>query len=350
MLSVTLDTSAPYLQLLTPADGSMTNLGSLTVSGVTEPGVALTVNGAAAQNNNGMISHPVRLVSGPNVLVVRAVDAAGNAAQLNRTVTLDQIPPALSITNPAAGSRIPESRVMVRGLTDPGSVVTVNGVLAQMERTGRFSAEMALSEGENSLVVTSVDPAGNPTTKVLRLTRTGALSMSGTETPLIVAGLVAGLLVGAVAGMLVARRRRREQVVVMAPEEPEPGKYYVPEEPAQSPGARVQVDLPPPEYARSDEAYHPPAPADDASASGPAPWGGRPGPEPPPGGAPGRRTPAPLLPSVPTPEPGSDDEAGPMVPAAEEPPVPWEEEERPRRRKAPDNDLAIEDIMRRLKG
>jgi parallel beta-helix repeat protein len=348
VLSVTLDTAPPYLQLLTPADGSMTNLGSLVVSGVTEPGAAIAVNGAAAQNNNGMISHAVRLVSGPNLITVRAVDAAGNAAQLNRTVTLDQIPPALSITNPAAGSRIPESRVMVRGLTDPGSVVTVNGVLAQMEKNGRFSAEMTLSEGENSLVVTSVDPAGNPTTKVLRVTRTGALSMSGAETPLIVAGLVAGLLVGAAVGMLVARRRRKEQVVVMAPEEPEPGRYYVPEEPAPSPVARVEVDLPPPEYARTDEAYHPPD-APVAAPESPAPWEGRPGHGTPPRSAPGPRQRAPLLPSVPTPEPALGDEAGPMAPEAEEPPVPWEEEDRPRRRKAPDSDIAIDDIMRRLR-
>jgi parallel beta-helix repeat protein len=352
LLSVTLDTAAPYLQLLTPVDGSTTNIASLTVSGVTEPGVAITVNGAAAATSNGLISHAVKLSSGSNFIVVRAVDAAGNVAQVNRTVTLDQVPPALSITSPAGGSRIPDSRVMVRGLTDAGSTVTVNGVSAQMERTGRFSAEISLSEGENSLVVTSVDPAGNPTTKILKVTRTGALSMSGTETPLILAGLVAGLVVGAVVGLLVGRRRKREQVVVLAPEEPEPGGYDVPEEPVPPPRSRppVRVDLPPPEYARHDEAYHPPAPAENPTHYNPPLWEGRPG-----YGRPADEAYAPApseahLPPVPAPETLPQADAEPVAPAPQEAPVPWEEEEaRPRKKKAQDVDGALDDIMRRLK-
>jgi len=349
LLTVTLDTMAPYLQLLTPADGSMTNNAALTVAGVTEPGVIVTVNGVAAQTQNGMISHTVRLVSGPNFILVKAVDAAGNVAVMNRTATLDQVPPALSITNPASGSRVPESKVMVRGLTDPGSAVTVNGVSAQMERTGRFTAEIPLSEGENSIVVTSVDQAGNPTTKIIKVTRTGALSISGTETPLIIAGLVAGLVAGAVVGVLVGRRRRKEQVVVMAPEEPVPGRYDVPEEPPARPRPQVKVDLPPPEYARHDEAYHPPAPAERPSQSEHPPWEGRPNYDEPAGPAAGPPPREPLLPSVPTPETAPPAEPAPIEPAPEEPPIPWEEEvSRPRRKKAPDVDRTLDDIMKRL--
>jgi parallel beta-helix repeat protein len=348
LLSVTLDTAAPYLQLLTPVEGSMTNNAALTVSGVTEPGVALTVNGIAAQNNNGLISHAVKLSSGPNVILVKAVDPAGNVAQVNRTVTLDQVPPALGITSPAGGSRIPDSKVMVRGITDPGSTVTVNGVSAQMERTGRFSAEISLSEGENSLVVTSVDPAGNPTTKILKVTRTGALSMSGTETPLIVLGLVAGLLVGAAIGLLVARRRKKDQVVVMAPEEPVPGGYDVPEEIVPPPRSPVRVDLPPPEYARHDDAYHPPVQAESPTHYNPPPWEGRPKYRPPAEEAYVPPPSEPHMPSVPAPE--TLPQAEEVEPAPVEEHVPWEEEEaRPRKKKAQEVDGALDDIMRRLK-
>jgi parallel beta-helix repeat protein len=343
ILQVTLDTAPPYLQLLTPQEGYTTNAAALDMTGITEPGVAITVNGAAAQNTNGLISHSLRLVSGANFIVVKAVDAAGNEARLNRTVTLDQVPPALTISSPAAGSRIPDSRVMVRGLSDAGSTVTVNGVLAQMERTGQFSAEVPLVEGQNTIVVTSVDAAGNPTTKVLQVTRTGALSISGTDTPMLVAMLAAGLLIGVAAGMLVARRRRKEQVVVMAPEEPEPGKYDVPDEAPPAQPAPVRVDLPPPEYARPDEAYHPPREA------APAPYPGRRSYEPPPESAYRRPPPEPVLPSVPAPEETAQADVAPLEPVVEEQHVPWEEEARPRARKGPDVDVALDDIMKRLK-
>jgi Glucodextranase, domain B len=268
---------------------------------------------------------------------------------MNRTVTLDQVPPVLSITSPSSGGRIPDSKVMVRGLTDPGSAVTVNGIAAQMEKSGRFTAEIPLSEGENSIVVTSVDQAGNPTTKIVKVTRTGALSISGTETPLMVAGLVVGILIGAVVGLLVGRRRRKEQVVVLAPEEPEPGKYDVPDEPPVRPRVPVHVDLPPPEYARTDEAYHPPVQAERATQYQHPPWEGRPDYDAPPKGAYVPPTPEPHLPSIPTPETAPQEES-PIGPAPEEEHIPWEEEPaRPKKKKAPDVDRSLDDIMKRLK-
>ncbi|MBM4248088.1 MAG: hypothetical protein FJ149_01360 [Euryarchaeota archaeon] len=368
VLSVALDTRPPFLQLVSPPEGLTTNVASLSVTGVTEPGAAVTVNGVAAVNTNGSFAHAVRLVSGDNTVTVRAVDAAGNAATLNRTVTLDQVPPVVVITSPTSGSRIADSKVMVRGNTDAGSSVMVNGVAAQMDRSGRFTAEIPLTEGENSIVVTSVDAAGNPTTKIIQVTRTGALSISEEETPLLVGGILAGLIIGAVAGLAVGRRRRKERVVVLAPEEPEPGRYYVPDElaprgtggrpgteepapprPAASPAPRpsVRVDLPPPEYARPDEAYHPPEPADREQGYRPAPWleGARRDAAPPRRGTAGT---GPHLPSVPEPEETPGGEAPPMEPGMSEEAVPWEEEDA-RARKTPDVDRSLEDIMRRLK-
>ncbi|MEZ4812491.1 MAG: hypothetical protein R2883_03245 [Caldisericia bacterium] len=47
------------------------------------------------------------------------------------------------------------------GKTDPGAKVTVNGVSAKVEKSGRFSAKIALSEGNNAIYVVAVDAGGN---------------------------------------------------------------------------------------------------------------------------------------------------------------------------------------------
>ena len=333
-LEVVLDTRSPYIQLVSPTAGFITNNAALALSGVSEPGANITVNGATAGNSNGSFGLSVRLVSGENILTVKAVDRAGNFAYANRTVVLDQIPPVLLITQPGSGSRTSNSRIMVRGSTDPGGTVTVNGIRAQMDDTGRFGAEISLSEGENSIVVTAVDPAGNPTTRIIRLTLAGSLSITGPEMPLVLLGLALGAVLGVAVGLFIGRRRHRAQPVELAPEEPVPGRYDVPDEPVRTdapPPATIPApaSLPPPDYARHDEAYHPPEPVDRAPEYGPPP--------------------APLLPSVPAPESAPPEEPGPEESEPREDHVPWEEE-RPAPKKGPDQlDKSLDDIMSRLK-
>ncbi|MEM4728457.1 MAG: right-handed parallel beta-helix repeat-containing protein [Thermoplasmata archaeon] len=225
-ITVTLDTIPPFVQLVHPRPGFVTNNAALTVSIVTEPGAEVTVNGLPATNTGGRLSVPIRLSPGLNTLTVRAVDGATNAAFVNTTVELDQVPPPLVISSPQSGFRTSQDTVMVRGYTDPGSSVTVNGILAQIDSSGRFACEIPLQEGENSLVLTAVDRAGNPTTKLLRITRTGPLSLSKEETPLLFVGLGTGLVAGAVAGYLTAMRRKRREEAV-APLEPSIGRYNV---------------------------------------------------------------------------------------------------------------------------
>jgi len=230
-LHVVVDTRPPFLQVTSPAPGHITNIASLTVSGATEPGAVVTVNGQPAANSNGSVGLTLKLLPGDNILVIKAVDPAGNAAFANRTVVLDQTPPPLTVTQPSAGARTSEVRLTVKGSTDPGCTVTINGEPAAVDRKGKFSKDVTLEEGDNTLVVTSVDQGGNPTTRLVRVVRTGALSMKGSETPVLAVGIAFGAVAGGLAGFLVATRLKRRREPPAAPEEPEPGAYDVPEGP-----------------------------------------------------------------------------------------------------------------------
>jgi hypothetical protein len=228
-LHIVLDTRAPLLQITSPVPGHITNMASLSIFGATEPGAAVTVNDQPAANSNGSVSMTMKLAPGDNFLVIRAQDPAGNPAFVNRTVVLDQTPPPLAITEPRAGLRTSEGRMTVKGTTDPGCAVSVNGESATVDRKGKFSKDVSLEEGDNTLVVTAIDQGGNPTTRLVRVVRTGALSMKESETPALLAGLALGALAGAAVGFLAAARRRRRQAVHAAPQEPVPGGHDVPE-------------------------------------------------------------------------------------------------------------------------
>ncbi len=149
VLRVTLDTRAPFVQILQPQPGQTTNNAAFVVKALTEPDTEVTVNGLPAPNTGGSISLSVRLSSGANRITVRAVDRASNVGEANATVELDQVPPILSISSPQSGLRTPSAKIMVRGYTEPGSSVTVNGAAAQMDAAGRFAYEHSLQEGDS---------------------------------------------------------------------------------------------------------------------------------------------------------------------------------------------------------
>jgi parallel beta-helix repeat protein len=217
-ISVTLDTQPPLLVVIHPPVGFVTNNANLVVTGVTEFGANVTLNELPALVQNGMFNSTVLLQSGQNIITVKAIDRAGNVAVVTRTAVLDQSPPGLTISEPSSGARTENSKITVRGTTDPGCTVTVNGVTAKVDGLGGFTAEIPLSDGDNSIFVVSVDPAGNPTSKTMRVSKRGALAITRDETPMILMAIILGIIVGAIIGVLVGRRRK---AVPEAPDEPD---------------------------------------------------------------------------------------------------------------------------------
>lgn len=100
-ITITIDTVAPELNITSPAEGSITNVATCTVSGTTNDATSspasLTVNGKAVTiKSDGSFTTTVTLSEGSNTITIVATDEAGKMTTVTRTVTLDTKAPSIS--------------------------------------------------------------------------------------------------------------------------------------------------------------------------------------------------------------------------------------------------------------
>jgi hypothetical protein len=82
------DDVAPTIDLTSPSNGLTTDVPTATVSGTTEPGVHLTVNGVVANvESDGTFEFQLALMEGENVITATATDSSGNSDSDSVTVT-----------------------------------------------------------------------------------------------------------------------------------------------------------------------------------------------------------------------------------------------------------------------
>ena len=82
------DTTPPVISIASPADGLTVETPAVTVSGVTEPGASLDVNGmSAVVEADGSFSCVVILVNGTNTITATVTDLWGNSADASVNVT-----------------------------------------------------------------------------------------------------------------------------------------------------------------------------------------------------------------------------------------------------------------------
>ncbi|MEM4728508.1 MAG: Ig-like domain-containing protein, partial [Thermoplasmata archaeon] len=178
-ITVYLDTSPPDLTVFTPRDALWTNQSRLLVTGATEQGASVTINGQSTNVVGTLFETYLTLLEGPNTITTVATDAAGNSRVVTRVVYLDTRPPDLVLTSPADGLALASRVVTVAGSVDFGAEVRVNGELVQVVDFV-FTQTLAFPEdGTQRIVVSATDQAGN----TVVLTRTVSLD---TTTPTIV--------------------------------------------------------------------------------------------------------------------------------------------------------------------
>ncbi len=133
-ITVVRDQTPPVVKITSPANGFYTNQTSVPV--------AWTVDGV-----NQTTQTTETLVEGANAITRSATDSAGNTGTAEITVTLDTQPPVVHITSPVDGATLEDG--------NPIQVeYTVDG---QPQAPTPFT----LVEGENQIVVTNTDAAGN---------------------------------------------------------------------------------------------------------------------------------------------------------------------------------------------
>src|SRR5690606_10272732 len=93
----------------------------------------------------------------------------GARSEIRRfTVVPDEVAPFLRIDRPAPDAIFREARVEVRGESEPGADVAVDGGLVETGTSGAFRTTVDAVPGENIVTITATDPAGNATTQSVR--------------------------------------------------------------------------------------------------------------------------------------------------------------------------------------
>lgn len=141
----------------------------------------VSLNGEAHENGS-----PI-LAEGGYLLLATARDAAGNRTEIQRRFEIDLTAPAVVYLHPAPGALIMAEVVDVEGQTEAlAQVLLVNaGFSAQIQAdpTGAFRFEsVPLALGENTLVASAIDRAGNqgePTTLVVQRIAPGVGELTG---------------------------------------------------------------------------------------------------------------------------------------------------------------------------
>lgn len=128
-VSFIVDTIAPSLNVISPADDLMTNKSELTVSGTTDDAtskpvsVVISLNGTNVgdvdvDNTDGSFSKTLTLSDGENTIIVTATDKAGKKTSITRTVTLDTDKPVIkSVIIRANGAAVSASNRALAGKT-----------------------------------------------------------------------------------------------------------------------------------------------------------------------------------------------------------------------------------------
>lgn len=82
------DTTPPFLTVLAPGDGTLSDQATIEAFGASEPDAAVLLNGAPVTlGADGSFVLAVNLEVGPNTLIVQATDLAGNISEMSQTVT-----------------------------------------------------------------------------------------------------------------------------------------------------------------------------------------------------------------------------------------------------------------------
>lgn len=155
-----------------------TNSARQTLAGLAEAGttVYLTQNGESKGNvvvreNGGFVFGDIVLKEGNNTFGSVAVDQAGNRSQPAKEVTIyySNKQPKLEIESPTNRQQVMGKQVEIKGTTT-GTRLTVNERLIILGAEGKFNTVYNLEPGENVLVFSAVDQAGNQIRKELIVT------------------------------------------------------------------------------------------------------------------------------------------------------------------------------------
>ncbi|GHI01253.1 S8 family serine peptidase [Neobacillus kokaensis] len=177
MIRAVVDYEVTAPSIISPVDGTFTNIQTVTVKGEAAPTTKVHIfnkgEEIAAVNtkDNGTYAVDVKLKKGENQLIAKASTSQGMTdASAPVTITFDAEAPELTIDSPADGSKLNTETITVKGKVNDDYLqsVMVNGTKAKVEN-GTYSARIMLDEGISQIKVVAKDEAGNTTDKTIKV-------------------------------------------------------------------------------------------------------------------------------------------------------------------------------------
>lgn len=165
ILGILSDTVKPPLVVLTPANLSVSPTNLVRVSGLSEFGDFLSVNGySVIIAPNGTWSVVLALPEGLNILQVAAADQVGNINFAVVVVFVDSDAPRVTLTAPTSTVST-ASQVLVAGTVTDTKLVAllINGLPVTVNATGGFRTTLTLLDGLDPIIIAAVDAAQHTT-------------------------------------------------------------------------------------------------------------------------------------------------------------------------------------------
>ena len=125
---------------------------------------SVTVNNEAVEcDANGNFTKEVTLRGGANDITITVKDSVGNAVSETKRVICDTTDPTLTVDN--VPTLLNTTKVTVSGTTSDTyfDKLTINGTTVTVESDNKFSKEVSLTEGSNTITFKATDKAGNMT-------------------------------------------------------------------------------------------------------------------------------------------------------------------------------------------
>ena len=155
-VSLTVDTAAPSINLISPGAG---------LTGKSRPQLQYTVSdGAVVVKVDGSVVNKVSgdtldlLSEGPHTFRLEATDAAGNTAFAEVSFTVDTIAPTVTIGSPAAGIFGNSAPILTYAASDGAIVVKVDGAVVDKASGSTLDP---LADGPHTVRVEAADAANN---------------------------------------------------------------------------------------------------------------------------------------------------------------------------------------------
>ncbi len=170
-----LDVQPPTLTIDSPADQTITNKGTVIVSGTVSEDDAvasLLVGGVATTPSGGGFTATIPLQEGVNPITVVAADRAGNTSSATVNVTRFSVP-SVSITSPKDLAVVNTSTTTITGTVSADATsVNVNGVAATVSG-GAFHVDVPLVQGRTIVTAAATSSSGHVSTTNINIYRDG---------------------------------------------------------------------------------------------------------------------------------------------------------------------------------